>query len=326
MKSSFSVLVVLLIVIVTFSFLSCKKRKYERKDLHSMDDFGGNEGNLRAFYYEPVNATPNMPLVVVLHGCSQTALGVSKLTEWNVLADRYGFYVLYPEQKRVNNASKCFNWFQNKDNEKGRGECASIMNMIGEMNSKFDVDLASVFVTGMSAGGAMSMVMISTYPASFKGASIMSGGPYKGAEGLSESYKALRGKITKSEEEWGDLVRSQNVGYTGPYAKVVIFHGIKDNTVDFNNSSEIVKQWTNVMGIGQDNMETNDITDDIKVLDYKDLNGDVCVKKYEIANMGHQLSIDPGESEEQGGGNGVFAKDKNFFSTFWTAKYFGLIN
>jgi poly(hydroxyalkanoate) depolymerase family esterase len=306
-------------------FPSCKKRRYEKKDLHSLENFGGNEGNLRAFYYEPINPEPDMPLVVVLHGCSQTALGASKLTEWNLLADRYGFYVLYPEQKRVNNATKCFNWFQTKDNEKGKGECGSIINMVGEMNTKFSINLDSIFVTGMSAGAAMSMIMISTYPSSFQGASIMSGGPYKGAEGLSESYKALRGKISKSDEQWGNLVRAQNVSYSGSYAKVVIFHGKKDNTVDFNNSDEIVKQWTNVTGIGQGNMDAVEITQDIKALNYRDSNGEIWVKKYEIAKMGHQLSVDPGQGETQGGGKGVFANDKDFFSTYWTAKFFGLI-
>jgi poly(hydroxyalkanoate) depolymerase family esterase len=315
---------IILVVVIAFSNSSCKKRKYVRKDLHSLEDFGGNDGNLRAFYYEPNNPEPDMPLVVVLHGCSQTALGASKLTEWNVLADRYGFYVLYPEQKRVNNATKCFNWFQDKDNEKGRGECLSIINMVGEMNSKFDVNMDSVFVTGMSAGAAMSMIMISTYPDAFKGASIMSGGPYKGAEGVTESYKGMRGKISKSDKEWGDLVRAQNDTYLGPYAKVVIFHGRRDNTVDFNNSGEIVKQWTNVLGIGTDNMESVDVTEDIKELNYKDGNGDVLVKKYEISKMGHQLAVDPGEGETQGGGKGVFATDKNLFSTYWTAKFFGL--
>ncbi|HRD39234.1 MAG TPA: PHB depolymerase family esterase, partial [Bacteroidia bacterium] len=142
-------------------------------------DFGTNPGNLSLFYYIPKSARPNAPLVLVLHGCSQGANAVAELTGWNKLADDYGFCVAYPQQHFPNNPSHCFNWFKKNEIERGNGECESIKQMVEYMQKKFSISKDSVFVTGLSAGAAMSVVMIATQPAIFKAAAIFAGGPYK---------------------------------------------------------------------------------------------------------------------------------------------------
>jgi len=290
-----------------------------------MKDFGDNEGALKAFFYEPDNATPNMPLVVVLHGCSQNAADVAKLTDWNKLADQYGFYVLYPQQKRLNNVSKCFNWFQSKDIEKAKGECLSIHNMTAKLTEEKGIDKQRIYITGLSAGAAMSMVMIATYPEMYAGAAILSGGPYKSAEKIGSSYKALRGKVDKTPEEWGDLVREENENYTGNYPKLIVFHGKKDLVVDFKNSNEMVEQWSNVLELDINNTEETTVTDDIKRIDYKNSSGDIMIRKIEIEKMGHAVATNPGSGEMEGGSKGIFGKDKDYFSTYWIASFFDLI-
>lgn len=312
-------------LLLTLILLStCKKKNYSEVGIVEMENFGANQGNLKAFYYEPVAASSNMPLVVVLHGCSQNALEIAQLTDWNKLADEYGFYILYPEQKNNNNSSKCFNWFLADDNEKNKGENASIIEMIDKMESDFNINAQKTYITGFSAGAAMGMVMISTYPEKFKGAAIMSGVPYKAANNVFSSITALRGDVDKTPQEWGDLVRNENISFNGNYPKLSVFHGQQDNVVNFQNNTEIVEQWSNVLGLNLQDRTIVNLSNGIKQIDYFN-NNNVLISNYEIDNMSHAIAINPGTGIEEGGIESQFGKDKNFFSTYWAAKFFNLI-
>src|SRR5918998_828227 len=97
----------------------------------------------------------------------QTAAGYDHGAGWSMLADRYGFVLLFPEQRQANNQRLCFNWYQSGDIERGRGEPLSIRQMIERMVRDHNVDPRRVFVTGLSAGGAMTSVMLATYPELF---------------------------------------------------------------------------------------------------------------------------------------------------------------
>lgn len=314
---------ILFAVIALFS-LGCQKKNL-KAGLEKISDFGDNPGKLRAFYHEPENPTENMPLMVVLHGCNQRAREAADLTDWNNLADIYGFYVLYPEQKTTNNGSRCFNWFLEKDYTKNSGENESIKNMILTVQNDFKLDPSRTYITGLSAGAAMSMIMIADYPEMFDGAAIMSGGPFKSAGKVKESYNALAGKIDKTPQEWGDLVREENPKYSGDYPPIMVFHGKKDLVVDFKNSNEIIEQWSNVLGISLDNKTTTNPETDITRIAYlDDLQSEVIVS-IEVDKMGHALLVDPGNEIDQGGGKGVFAEDINYFSSYWVGKQFGLI-
>lgn len=304
--------------------LSCQKKNV-KSGLEKHSDFGENPGKLRCFYHVPENATENMPLMVVLHGCNQRAREAADLTDWNKLADTYGFYVLYPEQKTTNNGSRCFNWFLEKDYSKNSGENESIKNMIESVQDKFNLDKSSTYITGLSAGAAMSMIMIADYPEMFSGAAILSGGPFKSAEKLKESVNALAGKIDKTPSEWGDLVREENPDYFGEYPELMVFHGKNDLVVDFKNSNEIIEQWSNVLGISVSNQISTNPADDIERIAYLDDSNNEKIVSIEVENMGHAILVDPGSGLDQGGGSGVFAEDKNYFSSYWIGKQFGLI-
>jgi len=312
-------------LLVLLCLSACKKKKYEEAGLIKLEDFGDNKGNLKAYYYSPVGASSNMPLLVVLHGCGQTAYEYANLSDWNKLADEYGFYVLYPEQKGINNNANCFNWFLTSDNEKDKGENASIINMVTAMQTKFNLNTQQTYITGFSAGGAMSMVMISTYPESFQAAAIMSGLPYLSAYNELSYLNALRGDVDKTPQEWGDLVRNVNSNYAGDYPKICVFHGKQDNVVNFQNSTEIVEQWANVLSIDlQDRIESYPVSD-IRQLDYFDANEEIWITKYEMENIKHSLALNPGDGVEEGGESGQYGTDASFFSSYWAAKFFHLI-
>jgi feruloyl esterase len=92
--------------------------------------FGSNPGNLRMFVHRPPDLADNPALVVVLHGCTQSAEGYDLGAGWSTLADRYGFVLLFPEQQRSNNPNGCFNWFLPAHSQRDRGEPLSIRQMI----------------------------------------------------------------------------------------------------------------------------------------------------------------------------------------------------
>jgi feruloyl esterase len=298
------------------------------QELSEIEYFGSNPGNLSLFYHAPKNASAKMPLVVMLHGCSQGAKGAADVTGWNELADEYGFYVLYPQQHVPNNPTHCFNWFKKNEIERGKGECESIRQMTEYMIQKFALDTARVFVTGLSAGAAMAVVMIATQPAMYKAAAIFAGGPYKPGSNIFNSSGTMVWGVNKTPEEWKELVWQQNPAFKGKYPRVLIFHGEKDKIVNVKNADQIVKQWTCLH-------KTDTIPDDVESpylsaqdltrIAYKDDNANEVVVFYRFKNMGHDVPVDPGNCRNQGGRSQLFATDKRFFSTYYTACEFGLI-
>src|SRR6185312_7450197 len=108
--------------------------------LREICGFGSNPGALRMFTYLPAGLADQSALVVVLHGCAQTAASYDYGAGWSTLADRYGFALLLPEQQRANNATGCFNWFQPGDTRRGQGEAASIQAMVTKMVHENGID------------------------------------------------------------------------------------------------------------------------------------------------------------------------------------------
>ena len=135
-----------------------------RNVLKPIPDFGSNPGNLRMLVYTPENLPAGAPVVVALHGCSQNANEYDHGAGWSSLADRLGFLVVYPEQQLANNPKNCFSWFLPGDTARGDGEALSIHQMVEHAIGQFGADREKVFVTGLSAGGAMAVVMLATYP------------------------------------------------------------------------------------------------------------------------------------------------------------------
>src|SRR5690348_5932363 len=152
--------------------------------LHEVTAFGPNPGNLRMLVHVPERLSSMAPLVVALHGCNQTADEYDYGTGWSALADKFGFAVIYPQQQPANNPRNCFSWFLPNDIARGQGEAHSIMQMVEHAVATFASDPGRIFVTGLSAGGAMASVMLATYPEVFAGGAIIAGLPYRCASNV----------------------------------------------------------------------------------------------------------------------------------------------
>jgi len=298
----------------------------QRASLTQVASFGTNPGNLTMYKYVPAGVPANAPLVVALHGCTQTASAYQG-AGWNALADVLKFHVLYPEQKSGNNASSCFNWFEVGDIARGQGEALSIKQMVDKMKADHSIDASRVFVTGLSAGAAMTGVMAATYPDVFAGAAVMAGIPYKCATSMTSAFSCMSPGADKTPAQWGDLVRGAYSGYSGPWPKVSLWHGTSDYTVATMNLAEQMQQWTNVHGIDQ----TVDVSETVagfphKV--YKDSSGNARVETYELTSMGHGTPVDPQFSfpgSSVGCGTaGAYILDVNICSTWYAASFFGL--
>ena len=190
--------------------------------LSLLDGFGPNPGALVAKTYIPESFVEGAPLVVVLHGCTQTAEGYDRGAGWWRAADEHGFALLFPEQQRANNPNLCFNWFSPDDTRRDRGEARSIREMVAEMHARFGTDPERVFVTGLSAGGAMTAVMLATYPEVFAGGGIIAGLPFGSAHSVPQAFDRMRGHGGPTAAALSDLVRSET-DHPGPGPTLVSF-------------------------------------------------------------------------------------------------------
>jgi len=249
-----------------------------------------NPGQLTGWYQCPDSPTSPPALVVVLHGCTQTAAAYDHGSGWSKLADDYGFAVLFPEQSRQNNANLCFNWFQSEDVTRGKGEVLSIREMIASMIDIHGVDPRRVFVTGLSAGGAMANALLASYPEVFSGGAIIAGLPFGVASTLPEAFDRMRGHGLPSSSTLDAKLRTAS-RHEGPWPTVSVWHGTTDNTVAEANSQAIVDQWRGVHGVEAGSSQAQMI-DGHKLEIWKDTSGQNAIEHYRIVGMGHGTPVD----------------------------------
>jgi len=174
------------------------------------------------------------PLVVMLHGCNQTADQLAVGTHMNQLADRLGFIVAYPEQAAAAHPSRCWNWFNAAHQERDEGEPALIAGITREVIAQCDADPRRVYVAGMSAGGAMAAIMGHTYPDLYAAVGIHSGLPYAAARDAMSALAAMRGlRATLDPRYRASLFRA---------IPTIVFHGDLDTTVHARNSMQAIVQ------------------------------------------------------------------------------------
>ncbi len=199
--------------------------------------YAGPAGRLSYKLYVPAGDRRDLPLVVMLHGCTQSPDDFARGTGMNALADELGFAVVYPAQTQAANASRCWNWFKPGDQQRDRGEPALIAGITRAVIAELPIDPQRVYVAGLSAGGAAAAVMASAYPDLYAAAGIHSGLDCGAARDLPSAMMAMKqgGRASGSRP--------------GGFVPIITFHGDRDATVHETNSGEIVGRAAALAGV-----------------------------------------------------------------------------
>lgn len=285
--------------------------------------FGSNPGGLQMYAYVPATARASAPLVVALHGCTQNAAGYYQGPGWPKYADQWGFDLVFPQQTPAGNAAGCFDWWTPSDDRRGAGEAESIMQMIQYMQATHSISRSRIYITGASAGGAMTADLLADYPDVFAGGAVDSGPPAQCATTIIAALSCGLGTARHTPAQWGALARGADPGYTGPYPKVAIWQGTADPVVNVANATDGMQQWTNLWGISQTPSSTHSLTGGTTETSYDGPGGTPAVETYLIAGMGHALAVNPGPAASQCGQTGPLFADR-VCSTYYTALFWGL--
>jgi len=297
-------------------------RQPPRSPLAETEQFGTNPGKLRMYSYVPTNRQPSPALVVVLHGCGQTAAGYDLGAGWSTLARHYGFALLMPEQSRGNNVSTCFNWFRPGDVARDQGEAGSIRQMIARMVADYNIDKRRIFITGLSAGGAMTAAMLANYPELFAAGAIIAGLPFGVAGTLRDALYEMHYSTARPPEELGDLVRRASQ-HAGPWPRLSVWHGSADRTVHPANADEIVKQWLDLHQLPPAPMSQG-VVDGYPREVWWNADGETVVESYTITDMSHGTPLGVADNDQRYGTGGAFLIEAGISSSFHIAKFFGL--
>ncbi len=200
--------------------------------------FSNAAGTRRYMLYVPANhvgvADPAVPLVVMLHGCTQSPEDFAAGTRMNQLAEAQGFLVAYPAQTAKANGNKCWNWFRAGDQAHGRGEPSLIAGIAQHVASDYRIDPQRVFVAGLSAGAAMAVILGETYPEVFAAVGAHSGLPFASAHDVASAFTAMKAGAAR---QFARTSKRDTV-------PTIVFHGDADHTVAVGNGDEIVRDAT----------------------------------------------------------------------------------
>lgn len=216
---------------------------------HEVQRFGSNPGGLRMFVYlPPVMPAPGAPLIVVLHGCRQDAVGFATDAGWLALAREVGAPLVLPEQSIGNHRHRCFSWYRPGDVGHGLGEAKSIRQMVSYASREFASDRRRIFIAGLSAGGAMTAAMLAAYPAVFAAGAVVAGMPVGAARSSPMALLRMhRADPFQSRAALVAAVRGSRAG--GRWPRLSIWHGGQDRTVDPANAELLAAQWSGVHGL-----------------------------------------------------------------------------
>ncbi|MFC3884923.1 alpha/beta hydrolase family esterase [Bacillus songklensis] len=262
-----------------------------------------HQGN-RYKLFVPGGYNPNQPapLVVMLHGCTQDADDFAAGTKMNELAEDQNFFVLYPEQSFTANSNKCWNWFYWSHQERGKGEPAVIAGMVNEVKSHYSIDDNRVFIAGLSAGGAMSVIMAVAYPDLFSAVGVSAGLEYKAARSVWRAYAAMENGGPNPVRQ--GMLAYEKMGQNAAVMPIIVFHGTNDQTVALKNANQLITQWSITNDLAKNGKVTGWINDQpdetvdghvpsgrkYKHHKYQNADGKILMEKIVVEGMEHAWS------------------------------------
>lgn len=217
-----------------------------RSDGRFLDCVYRNDAGARNYkVYVPqaceTGGTDGMPMVVMLHGCTQSPDDFAAGTRMNALAEQHGFLVVYPAQAPKANGSKCWNWFRAEDQNRGRGEPSLIAGITREVAAHYRVDPRRIYAAGLSAGAAMAVILGVTYPDLYAAIGVHSGLPYASAHDVPSAFSAMKGGAVPAGAPISLSSRRPIAAQVRHSVPAIVFHGDSDKTVTPGNGAAIVE-------------------------------------------------------------------------------------
>jgi len=187
------------------------------------------------------------PLLMVLHGCGHGAKDMAEISGMNQVADLNGFLVVYPEQSRLANLLKCWNWFDPLHQTRGAGEPSILAEVVDQVRGAHPVDPDRIFLVGVSAGAAMASILAATYPDIFAALAIFAGAEFKAAASVPEGFAAMKRGGPDPVQQGQLAFEAMRSGIAKKQRRrmpVIVFHGTADTYVDPVNADQVIAQWT----------------------------------------------------------------------------------
>jgi poly(hydroxyalkanoate) depolymerase family esterase len=229
-----------------------------------------------------------LPLVVMLHGCTQTADDFAAGTRMNLIAEERGCFVAYPEQPAAANPARCWNWFRREDQQRGEGEPSLIAGVTRRVMRAYQVDSRRVYVAGLSAGAAAAAILGASYPDLYAAIGVHSGLACGAASDLPSAVAAMReGEITAPSFD------PAMAGIDGETRIVptIVFHGDQDLTVHPRNSTHVIAYWSNMSDL-QASVHQGRVPGGhaYSRTVYRNASGDPILEQWDIHGSGHAWS------------------------------------
>jgi len=291
-KLLFTLLAVALMLPLAVSAMLLAARPASAAALTRVTDFGTNPTNLNMYIYVPDRVAPQPALLVLVHYCGGSAGAIVNGNghDFTAAADRYGYIIVAPEATRDGH---CFDVSTKAGlTRNGGSDSTGVMSMVGWARQRYNVDPARIVVSGFSSGAMMTNVLAAEYPDVFAAGSAFSGVPagcFATTDGGLWNSQCAGGNITKSAQDWGNLVHSMYPGYTGTYPRMQLWHGTTDTTLAYPNYGEEIKQWTNLRGLSQTPAFTDHPQSSWTRTRYGDTGTRATVEGISIAGTGHTL-------------------------------------
>lgn len=313
-KNILLVIAVLVLVMIIYLIIMLLNNPEEIEEAQAFETTIFNNTEYKLFTPSNIREFESLPLLVMLHGCTQTPSQFADTTGMNELAEKEKFYVLYPKQTTSANIRACWNWFNTLHQQRDQGEPKLIVDMINDVKNNYQINDKQVFVSGLSAGGAMAVILGVTYPDVFKAIGVGSGLPYQAAKNASDAIEVMA---------YGELdslvinnLASRRIAEHTSIIPIIVFHGMNDNTVHVNHANYIISQWAVMNDLNDDRLD-NDTIDDEPDLEtstslqgkeytkflYYDQYDKIIMAKYIIHNMGHAWSGGTGGYGDPSGPN-----------------------
>lgn len=188
-----------------------------------------------ASYQQDMEKGLTLPLVIMLHGCTQSPEDFAAGTRMNTLAEEHHCLIAYPAQPATANQNRCWNWFRPADQQAGQGEPVLLAGITAAIIEDYAVDPQRVYIAGLSAGGAMAVIMAETYPEYYAAAGVHSGLAYRSARDLPSALMAMR-QGSHSHSAGVSEAKADH------FVPTIVFHGDQDQTVATCNGEQILEQ------------------------------------------------------------------------------------